>query len=150
MTKAEYIEKLQLLPHPEGGYYKQIFGNDSTGEKDISTIYYMLADDDISSFHRLHNVVEIWYYHAGEELTLYVIHPDGTLNTHTLAADKEMQLVIHPEEWFAAEIKSKKGFTLVGCAVAPAFTFENFELADKEKLAKTYPQHRELIERLSV
>ena len=46
MKSNEYIDKLGLLPHPEGGYYKQVYGNDDTGEKDISTIYYMLCDPD--------------------------------------------------------------------------------------------------------
>jgi len=147
-TETEYIEKLGLLPHPEGGYYRQLYGNDETGKKDISTIYYMLTANDISAFHRLHNVVEIWYFHAGAPLNIYVIDPDGELAIHTLSTEVEMQAVIMPEQWFAAEIPSKKGFCLVGCAVGPAFSFENFELAKKSELAKQYPQHKELIERL--
>lgn len=145
----DLITELQLQPHPEGGYYKQLFGNDATGEKAISTIYYMLEDDNISAFHRLHDVVEIWYYHAGEPLNIYVIAPDGTLTVHRLAPDAEMQVIIEPEHWFAAEIPSHKGFTLVGCAVAPAFKFDNFELADTARLCQQYPQHKELIARLA-
>jgi hypothetical protein len=147
-TVTEYIEKLGLLPHPEGGYYRQLYGNDETGRKDISTIYYMLTANDISAFHRLHNVVEIWYFHAGEPLNIYVIDTDGALTVHTLSTEVEMQVVIMPEQWFAAEIPSKQGFCLVGCAVGPAFSFENFELAKKSELTKQYPQHKELIERL--
>ncbi len=143
------IEKLQLEPHPEGGYYRQIFGNDDSGKKDISTIYYMLTDSDISAFHRLHGVTEIWYYHAGKPLNIYVIDTDGNLTVHHLSPDGEMQVVIHPEQWFAAEIPSKTGFCLVGCAVAPAFSFENFELGRKETLLNQFPQHAELIERLA-
>jgi hypothetical protein len=147
-TATEYIEKLGLLPHPEGGYYRQLYGNDETGKKDISTIYYMLTANDISAFHRLHNVVEIWYFHAGEPLNIYVIDTDGALTIHNLSTEVEMQVVIMPEQWFAAEIPSKQGFCLVGCAVGPAFSFENFELAKKSELTKQYPQHKELIERL--
>ena len=143
------IEKLRLEPHPEGGYYRQIYGNDGSGKKDVSTIYYMLTANDISAFHRLHGVVEIWYYHAGEPLNLYVIDARGNLVVHNLSPNEEMQVVIQPEEWFAAEIPSKNGFCLVGCAVAPAFTFENFELADKNELLRQYPQYAELIERLT-
>jgi len=148
MTIQNYIEKLGLEPHPEGGYYRQLFGNDESGKKAISTIYYMLCDKDFSAFHRLHNVVEIWYYHAGEPLNIYVIDTDGKLSVHNLSPEGEMQVIIQPEQWFAAEIPSKQGFTLVGCAVAPAFSFENFELAKKSDLLKQYPQHKELIERL--
>ena len=143
------IEKLQLEPHPEGGYYRQLYGNDAMGKKDISTIYYMLTGSDMSAFHRLHGVTEIWYYHEGEPLNLYVIDTEGHLTVHELSPKGEMQVVIHPEEWFAAEIPSKKGSCLVGCAVAPAFSFENFELGHKDALLQQFPQYAEIIGRLS-
>lgn len=148
MDAKAYIEKLQLEPHPEGGYYRQVFGNDASGKKDVSTIYYMLTDSDMSAFHCLHAMTEIWYYHAGEPLNIYVIDPDGKLTVHNLSPDGEMQVVIHPEQWFAADIPSKEGFCLVGCAVAPAFTFENFELGRKEELLQRFPQHAEVIQKL--
>ena len=148
MDAQKYISKLGLVPHPEGGYYKEVYGNATNGKKEISTIYYLLENKEISAFHRLHNVVEIWYYHAGERLNIYVIGEDGNLTVHHLYANNEMQVVIQPEEWFAAEIASQNGFCLVGCAVAPAFTFENFELASKADMLNKFPQHKELIERL--
>lgn len=148
LNSAHYITSLGLEPHPEGGYYRQLFGNDESGKKDISTIYYMLTANDISAFHRLHDVIEIWYYHAGEPLNIYVIDTDGKLIVHNLSPESEMQVIIQPEQWFAAEIPSKQEFSLVGCAVAPAFTFENFELADKKELLKQFPQYSELIERM--
>lgn len=148
MDAKEYIKTLNLQPHPEGGWYRQVYGNDENGEKLVSTIYYMLCDEDFSAFHRLHDMVEIWYYHAGEPLNIYVIFPNGELTEHHLSADDEMQVVIEPEQWFAAELPVKKGFSLVGCAVAPAFTFGNFELAKKEELSNVFPQHMALIERL--
>ena len=148
MDAKAYIEKLQLEPHPEGGYYRQVFGNDASGKKDVSTIYYMLTNSDMSAFHCLHGMTEIWYYHAGEPLNIYVIDTDGKLTVHNLSPDGEMQVLIHPEQWFAADIPSKEGFCLVGCAVAPAFTFENFELGRKDALMKQFPQHAEVIGRL--
>ena len=143
------IEKFQLKPHPEGGYYRQLYGNDETGKKDISTIYYMLTGNDKSAFHRLHGVTEIWYYHAGEPLDIYVIDIDGNLTVHNLSPEGEMQVVILPEQWFAAEIPSKEGFCLVRCAVAPAFSFENFELGHKDTLVEQFPQYDKLFERLT-
>lgn len=148
MDAKEYIEKLCLEPHPEGGYYRQLFGNDETGKKHLSTIYYMLTANDMSAFHQLHDMVEVWYFHAGEPLNLYVIEPDGTLKVHHLSDSDEMQVVIESERWFAAEIPSKCGFCLVGCAVGPAFSFENFELAKKDELLRLYPQHEAVIARL--
>ena len=147
-SATEYIKTLNLQPHPEGGWYRQVYGNDESGEKQISTIYYMLYGEDFSAFHRLHEVVEIWYYHAGHPLDIYVISPNGELTVHHLSADGEMQVVIEPEQWFAAELPGKKGYSLVGCAVAPAFTFGNFELAKKGELLHDFPQHKVLIERM--
>lgn len=144
----EITGNLQLAPHPEGGWYRQVFGNDENGKKQISTIYYMLDGKNFSAFHRLHDMTEIWYYHAGTQLDIHVIGLDGKLTTHHLSGDGEMQVVITPEQWFAAEIPSRKGFCLVGCAVAPAFEFENFELGKKEELLKEFPQYEEIIERL--
>ena len=149
MDAQSYIDKLGLEPHPEGGFYKQVFGNDATGDKDISTIYYMLIGKDFSAFHRLHNMTEIWYYHAGERMNIYVIDAHGELTVHHLFANNQMQVVIQPEQWFAADLPSQHGFTLVGCAVTPAFKFDHFELGKKEDLLKAFPQHADLIERLS-
>ncbi len=148
MDAGHFIKRLQLEPHPEGGYFRQLYGNEGAEKKDVSTIYYLLQADDVSAFHRLHGMTEIWYYHTGERLNIYVINDDGELTVHHLFPNNQMQVVIQPEMWFAAEIPTKTGFTLVGCAVAPAFDFKNFELGDKESLLKQFPQHAELIERL--
>ncbi|WP_428637194.1 cupin domain-containing protein, partial [Shewanella sp.] len=41
------------------------------------------------------------------------------------------------------------GFSLVGCMVSPGFTFEDFELFERQTLLNAYPQHRQIIERLT-
>ncbi|MDD4001322.1 MAG: cupin domain-containing protein, partial [Bacteroidales bacterium] len=60
------------------------------------------------------------------------------------------QLAIEPNTWFAAEIPSKKGFSLVSCAVSPEFSFNNFELAKREELLKEYPQYQSIINKLTI
>lgn len=142
------ITSLQLEPHPEGGWFKRVFPADGDDSFGISTIYYLLEGEDFSSFHRLHGLTEIWYHQAGCALDIHVIKADGTLVTHHLEPGGQMQAAIEPESWFAAEIPGKEGFVLVGCAVAPAFGYESFELATKESLLKEFPQHSSLITRL--
>ncbi|MEG2069905.1 MAG: cupin domain-containing protein [Bacteroidales bacterium] len=151
MTAAQLIRTLQLIPHPEGGYFRQLYGNEPNQEKEksVSTIYYLLENEQFSAFHRLSNI-EIWYFHAGEPIFLYVIDEWGELIIHTLSLEGECQVVIYPNQWFAADIPSKKGFTLVGCAVVPAFTFDHFELADSQQLIQKFPQHQSLIMRLTI
>lgn len=148
MDAKHYIESLALEPHREGGYYRRLFGTERTADGSISSIYYLLEGRDFSAFHRLHGMTEIWYYHAGEPINIYVIDADGRLATHRLSPIDEMQVVILSGQWFAADIPSGQGFCLVGCAVAPAFDYADFELGKRQDLLNQYPQYASIINRL--
>lgn len=152
MNASAWIKHLDLRLHPEGGYYKEIYRTDPTSDDSkgaVTSIYYLLEDDQKSAFHRLKST-EVWYYHTGYPLIIYIIHPDGELTTHLMNADPsgEQQVAIAPGCWFAAELPSHFGYALVSCAVAPAFSFDDFELGSFKSLSKLYPQHEELLERL--
>lgn len=152
MNAIDWITHLNLLPHPEGGYFKEMFRSGKRvddAQSAMTSIYYLLENEDCSAFHRLTSP-EVWYYHAGYPLIVYVIHPDGELKSHLLTADPsgEQQLAIEPGCWFAAELPSRFGYALVSCAVAPAFSFDHFEMAAFEALSGMYPQHEELLRRL--
>lgn len=152
----DLISMLGLVPHPEGGYYKQIYysANDCLpGRKIGSSIYYYLSGMDFSAWHRV-GVDELWHYHAGAALSLYSIDLAGTLTEHVLGDPLRdphalPQVVVPAGHWMAAEKKGEETFTLVGCACFPAFQFEDFELAKAEPLIKSYPQHSDIIERLT-
>jgi len=157
-TAAYWIEHLQLQPHPEGGYYKEVFrsemevtGNDSFQFKRACTsIYYLLEGNDYSGFHRISSD-EIWYFHKGSPLHIHVIDESGDHLPLELSdtATGNLSLAVKAGLWFAAEIPSATGFTLVSCAVAPGFEFSEFEMADRGKLEALYPQHSEIINKLS-
>ena len=89
-------------------------------------------------------------HHRHGPLMLHVIHPDGRLVTHLMTADfsGEQQVAIEPGCWFAAELPSHFGYALVSCAVAPGFTFDDFELGTFDRLSKLYPDHEDLLKRL--
>ena len=55
------------------------------------------------------------------------------------------QITIEPGTWFAARLKEPSGFTLVSCAVAPGFEYEDFELADRNSLIIEYPDYKKEI-----
>jgi len=102
MVSAEYwIEKLQLIEHPEGGYYKETYRSDHTisndlgakysGERSFSTaIYYLLKSDQISTFHKLQSD-EIMHFYYGVTFTLYEIEPSGNLIETNLGTDIEKE-----------------------------------------------------------
>lgn len=158
-----WIEELGLDPHPEGGWYKEVYRAAEEinaaglpdrfgGPRSFSTsIYFLLAGDNFSAFHRIKSD-ELWHFYAGDGLTIHVITPSGDYNAIRLGnrpeAGETFQAVVPAGSWFASGAKSG-GYGLVGCTVAPGFDFADFELADREELQAQFPQHRELIGRLT-
>jgi uncharacterized protein len=158
------IKHLDLQPHPEGGLYRQTYragervlrsGTDhGRVERHASTaIYYMLRDSDCSAWHRI-DADELWHFHLGDPLFIHVLNPHGELITHVLSnpleqPDGAFQLLVPAGHWFAAERTGPRGFSLVGCTVAPGFEFETFELADVAELLQHYPKHQAVLQRLA-
>lgn len=153
MNAKEIIDSLELSPHPEGGYYRRIYTsqeNHSEGRKLISSIHYLLEGEEFSVFHSLDST-ELWFFHSGEPINIYEIKPNGELEISTLSSDlkDKFQLVIEPNTWFAADMPSKRGYSLVSCTVVPEFSFNHFQLANRENLIKEFPKHKEIIKRLT-
>lgn len=159
-----WIEELQLEAHPEGGYFRQTYRSDVmiarealpagfSGERLASTaIYFLLDAENFSAFHRLPSD-EMWHFYAGSPLAVEVIEQAGSHSSIRLGGDPEagqvFQAVVRAGCWFASHVADWKGWSLVGCTVAPGFDFEDFEMAKRDELVNKYPQHREMIERLT-
>jgi len=165
MTKdANYwIKKLNLEPHPEGGFYRQTYKADQVllrealpqfpGPRPASTaIYFLLEQESFSAFHRLRSD-ELWHFYAGAPLVVHVISESGEYSKILLGSDPEageaLQAVVKAGSWFASHLADGKSFALVGCTVAPGFDFDDFELAKRDELTRRYPQHRQVIEKLT-
>ncbi len=134
LTAAEVIRLLDLAPHPEGGHFREVFrdadGGDG-GRGAVTSIHFLLADGERSNWHRV-DAAEIWYYQAGGPLELATAPTDsGPIQRlrlgSDLAAGEQLQVVVRKGYWQSA--RPLAAWTLVGCAVAPAFVFEGFELA---------------------
>jgi predicted cupin superfamily sugar epimerase len=165
MNDSQYwIDALSLIKHPEGGYFGESYRCPETvnftelpasftGKRNLSSsIYFLLPSTDVSRFHRLKSD-EIWYYHAGSPLTIYIIDEDGKLKEHRLglnAAQGELPQIIVPRGCiFGAAVYPEGVFTLVGCVVSPGFDYQDFELIPRESLLQKYPQYREIILKLT-
>src|SRR5712675_1326807 len=131
----DIIARLELRPHPEGGYYRETFRDtraDPTGRSSSTAIYYLLARGERSHWHRI-DAIEVWHYYAGSPLTLQIADSGGTRSVRLgadLAAGEIPQAIVSAQAWQAAE--SAGDWTLVGCTVAPGFDFATFELAQKD------------------
>lgn len=163
-TAAYWIEKLNLIEHLEGGYFREIYRSAETtpgehlpqrfkGPRAFSTsIYYLLEGNDFSSFHRL-KADEIWHFYSGCPLTIFSINSQGILSQiflgNDLSAGEVFQAVVPARSWFAAAPNDPDSYTLVGCTVSPGFEMEDFELGKRGTLAKQFPQHKKLIERFT-
>ena len=159
-----WIDKLQLIPHPEGGYYRQTYRAELTverealppefgGKRAVSTaIYFLLEGPDFSAFHRLRSD-EIWHFYAGSALVVHVIAEDGRHSEILLGSNAEagevFQAVVKAGCWFGSRLRDPRSFALVGCTVSPGFDFADFELAKRDELVQLYPQHRAIVRALT-
>jgi predicted cupin superfamily sugar epimerase len=164
MKSNDWISRLDLQPHPEGGYFKEIYRAEGVisqpnlpmrynGGRSYSTaIYYLLESNDFSSMHRL-NSDEQWFHIDGSALTIHSISPDGTYTQHHIGKhldNGELPYAVVPRGcWFGGTVEENNSFSLVGCIVAPGFDFDDFELAKRNELLKQYPLHKNLIEKLT-
>lgn len=141
------IDKYELLPHPEGGYYKEVYRSQQTvtsavinqQRQAVTHIYFLLTKSQVSRFHRVvHD--EIWNFYEGAPLRL--LSYDGTMVKETLLGQgcENYAQVVAGGHFQAAE--STGDYSLVGCSVAPGFDFTDFSF-----LSDT-PKHMEQIKRL--
>lgn len=163
-TEDYFITKLGLEEHIEGGYFKELYRNshliddselpsDFEGNRSLSTtIYYLLKSGQVSKFHKLKSD-EIWFYHYGSPLIVYMIDEQGNLNSVKLGLNIESgekpQVLVPANRIFGAEVIEKDSFSFVSCMVSPGFDYRDFEIFKGKDLIKQIPQHREIIIRLN-
>lgn len=157
-------DRLNLESHVEGGSFREIYRAEHVlpkevlkpghqGSRAVSTsIYFLLEYGQFSAFHRIASD-ELWHHYDGTALCIYEIQTDGKLVRHLLGKDfdkgESPQVIIQAGSWFGSRVEEEGGYTLCGCTVAPGFDFEDFELADKEKLSLEYPAHTAIINELT-
>lgn len=125
------IKTYGLQPHPEGGYYREIYRSAQSVVSPVSSaeraamthIYFLLGRGQVSRFHRVvHD--EIWHHYQGDPIRL--IRFDGKAVAETVIGPgcDDYTTVIPGGIWQAAETTG--ACTLVGCTVAPGFDFTDF------------------------
>ncbi len=151
---AAWVERLGLRQHPEGGYFRETYrAAERAGERAASTaIYFLLEGEDFSALHSLKQD-ELWHFYAGSSLTIHIIDPNGNCGAMRLgtnvAAGEEPQAVV-PAGWLmGAAVNETNSYALVGCTAAPGFEFADFHMPSREELLARFPQHAELIRRLT-
>ncbi|MGF7160738.1 hypothetical protein FHS85_002369 [Rhodoligotrophos appendicifer] len=130
-SAEEVISTLNLVPHPEGGYYTETWRAPAQGGARAAgtAIYFLLKAGQLNRWHRV-DACEIWHWYAGAALLLRILeggrHGDIILGSD-LAAGQRPQAIVNAHAWQSA--KTLGAWTLVGCTVSPGFEFAGFELA---------------------
>jgi predicted cupin superfamily sugar epimerase len=165
MTELEFlIDKLELQPHPEGGYFKESYRSKGfikqkhldthfIGDRNYCTaIYFLLTSDLFSAFHRI-NQDEIWHFYKGSPIRLHIISEKGNYSQviigNNIDNNESPQYVVSAKDWFAAELVNENDYALLGCTVSPGFDFKDFVLPKRETLLLKFPQHEKIITKLT-
>ena len=163
-TAERLIERFALEPHPEGGYYREVYrGRLSLRHPEIppgepaeratgTLIYYLLLEGQFSAFHRVRGSDEIWHLYAGGPLELHTIDAEGRHTLTLLCADfahGDPAGIVPPGDWQAARPVAGARFAFLGCTVSPGFDFADFEMPPREALLARYPAHAALIRALT-
>jgi len=130
LAAADVIAALDLIPHPEGGHYREIFRDSPAhGARGAATsIYFLLPAGETSRWHRV-DAAEIWLWQAGAPLRLGIAGSDRRAHRlgPDLGAGETLQATVAAGDW--QEAQSLGAWTLASCIVAPAFDFAGFEMA---------------------
>lgn len=161
-TAQEWADALELLPHPEGGWYRETWratesiprdalpdgfgGNRSAG----TCIYFLLRGGFPSRLHRIASD-EIWHWYQGSPISVHVLgdgesHRELVLGPD-IASGQTFQAIVPAGAWFGA--MSRGEWSLCGCTVSPGFDFADFQLGTRREMLRRFPEHRELVESLT-
>lgn len=146
----ELIELLELTPHPEGGYFREIFRSSGTvrmpGKRKersaLTEIYFLLTADDVSRWHQV-DLDEVWHFYEGAPLSVFWFKNKEKPCNHcllgTVGEERRPVTVVPAGCWQGA--RTTGAYTLVGCSVAPGFEFADF------RLLRDTPREMDLIKR---
>lgn len=166
VTADDVIKTLDLKPLPEeGGYFREtyrsdkvnapasIFGINSNDQRVISTaIYYLVRPESFSALHRIQSD-EVFHFYGGDPVEMIQIDEKGTLTRYVLGSNifngESPQVVVRRGTWQALKLKDGGAWALMGTTVSPGFEFTDFELGDRNKILKQFPQHSNDIIRFS-
>ena len=160
----QIVTQLDLVPHPEGGFYKEIYRSEGVLEKSAlpsdfsgnrnfcTSIYFLLTSDNFSAFHKIKQD-EVWHFYGGSPLIVHVIDQNGNYSANRVGYDLEKgdqpQFVVPANTWFASSVAHENSYSLVGCTVAPGFDFDDFNLANRTELIDLFPKHKTIIQQLT-
>jgi hypothetical protein len=160
ISPSYWISKLGLTPHPEGGFFREVYRSSEQvaaahlpqrflGDRSFCTsIYYLLQAGDFSAFHRIQSD-ETWHFYAGGALELHMLQ--GSSYSVVMLGSRPdrgelLQYTVPYGVWFASRPRVGSDYSLLGCTVSPGFDFKDFEMGTEEQVLS---ERRDLVSELS-
>ena len=145
-TSEEISKILGLEPLPlEGGMWAQTLKDENS-----TAIYYLLTKNNFSAMHKLESV-EVYHYYAGAPAKMLLLDSSGKVEEPVLGSDLDSghrpQIIVEPGVWQGS--KTTGEWTLLGTTMAPPYSQEMFQLADREELLRGWPDSKEKIYELT-
>ena len=145
-TAEEISDILGLEPLAlEGGMWAQ-----TLKDKNSTAIYYLLSKNNFSAMHKL-EATEIYHYYAGAPAQMLLLNSAGKTEELVLGLDLDSgqrpQVIVEPGVWQGS--KTTGEWTLLGTTMAPPYSQEMFQLADREELLKGWPDIEQKIYELT-
>ncbi len=164
MTAEEVIALLKLQPHPvEGGFFRETYRSEAelphavlpwnAGPRSAATaIYYLLTPNTVSALHRL-PTDEVFHFYLGDPVQMLQLSPEGDSQLLVLGTDLQAgqlpQTVVAGGIWQGSYLLPGGKFALLGATMAPGFDYEDYLSGDRDELTRLWPEHEELIRKLT-
>ena len=150
MNKQDWIEKLSLIEHVEGGYFSESYRaseematpREGSARSVMTSIYYLLTDDrPVDHLHQNKSDI-MHYFHAGSPITYLLVDLDGNLSKVKLGlaiAQGEVPQLLVPKGYWKAAILESGEYGLLGEAVAPGFDYRDMTIAKADEIRTLFP-----------
>jgi uncharacterized protein len=146
-TLEDLLAHYSWFDHPDGPKFVE-----THRDQYRTSGHWLFLPRTFSSFHKLANNEELWLIQAGR-LVVHVLEPGGRHSVLRLgldvAAGEQPVAVVPLECWQAAELPEGVPFAFGTNVCAPPFSFEAFAIGSRLELESEYPEHTELIHRLT-
>ena len=152
MSDSDWIGRLGLEPHPEGGYFKRIYTAaaayaTAAGERPLATSIYYLLDrsQPLGRMHRNRSDI-LHFFLDGGPVEYVLLTASGELCRVRLGGGEHSRFLLVPGGcWKASQLIDGATQALVAEVVTPGFDYADHQFLGEEQLLREHPEHHEVL-----
>lgn len=149
MSAVDWVARLGLEPHPEGGWFRRHYTaaqpiETPNGPRPLATSIHYLLDrvQPIGRLHRNRSGI-LHFLQDGGPVEYLVVTPDGVLQRSVLdfAEGAAIRLFVPGGCWKASRLLDDATHALVAEVVMPGFDYADHAFIDRATVEREQPQH---------